>query len=81
MCVCVCVCADDNVDVIYLAPKPVGEDLSQYYTRLLALKNAVQLGDPDAPKHPCGSDAQTHTQFTMALSSLIGCLIHWNVTN
>ncbi|XP_031420660.1 IQ motif-containing protein H [Clupea harengus] len=48
-----CDVLDDNVDVIYLAPKPVGEDLSQYYTRLLALKNAVQLGDPDAPKHPC----------------------------
>ncbi|KAL2094062.1 hypothetical protein ACEWY4_011374 [Coilia grayii] len=44
---------DDNVQVIYLAPKPVGEDLSEYYTRLLALRKAVQQGDPDAPKDPC----------------------------
>ncbi|XP_076154606.1 IQ motif-containing protein H [Alosa pseudoharengus] len=50
-----CDVLDENVEVIYVAPKPLGEDLSHYYTRLLSLHRAVQLGNPDAPKDPCAN--------------------------
>ncbi|XP_063052588.1 IQ motif-containing protein H isoform X2 [Engraulis encrasicolus] len=44
---------DEDVHVIYLAPKPVGEDLSEYYTQLLAMRKAVQQGNQYAPPDPC----------------------------
>ncbi|XP_062403211.1 IQ motif-containing protein H isoform X1 [Sardina pilchardus] len=50
-----CDVLDENVEVIYVAPKPLGEDLSHYYTRLLSLHQAVQLGNPDAPRDPCAT--------------------------
>lgn len=36
---------DPNVDVIYVSPVPVNDECMQYYSKLLALKPAVDSGD------------------------------------
>lgn len=37
--------ADPNVDVIYVSPVPVNDECMQYYSKLLALRPAVDSGD------------------------------------
>ncbi|KAK1784921.1 hypothetical protein P4O66_018355 [Electrophorus voltai] len=41
--------ADENVEVIYVCPVLLGEDLLHYYTQLLGLQGSVQSGEPTAP--------------------------------
>lgn len=38
--------ADKNVEVIYVCPVNLGEDLIHYYTHLLDLREAVETGKP-----------------------------------
>ena len=38
---------DSNVDVIYISPVPVNEEMMQYYAKLLGLKAAIETGDVD----------------------------------
>lgn len=45
---------DENVEVIYVSPVRLGEDVLQYYTRLLGLQTAIELGD----LHHCIEDIQ-----------------------
>ncbi|XP_072551734.1 IQ motif-containing protein H [Salminus brasiliensis] len=40
-----CDVRDENVEVIYVCPVRLGEDLSHYYTQLLGLQGAVETGD------------------------------------
>ena len=35
---------DPNVDVIYISPVPVNEEMMQYYAKLLGLKGAIESG-------------------------------------
>lgn len=37
---------DPNVDIIYVSPVPIGEELDNYYLKLLGLRSAVQNSDP-----------------------------------
>lgn len=39
---------DDNVDVIYICPLWIGEDVTQYYMKLLGLQESVKSGKPEA---------------------------------
>nr|AAI61661.1 Si:dkey-246a16.2 protein [Danio rerio] len=43
-----CDIRDENVEVIYVSPVRLGEDVLQYYTRLLGLQTAIELGDASA---------------------------------
>ena len=36
---------DPNVDVIYVSPVPVNEEMMQYYAKLLGLKGAIETGN------------------------------------
>ena len=36
---------DPNVDVIYVSPVALNDDMSQYYTKLFSLKSAIDSGD------------------------------------
>ncbi|XP_036824524.1 IQ motif-containing protein H isoform X3 [Oncorhynchus mykiss] len=47
-----CDVRDDNVEVIYVSPVRLGDDLSQYYTRLLALQQRGQGGLQEATVDP-----------------------------
>lgn len=40
--------ADKNVEVIYVSPVHLGEDLIHYYTHLLGLNGAIETGKPTA---------------------------------
>jgi len=42
-----CDLSDPNVDVIYVSPVEVLDELHQYYCRLLGLREAVDKGDPE----------------------------------
>nr|CAB3256677.1 IQ domain-containing protein H-like [Phallusia mammillata] len=42
-----CDLRDPNVDVIYVCPIEVMEELKQYYCKLLGLKSAVEAADPE----------------------------------
>ena len=43
---CLSICASDsNVDVIYVSPVIVPDEVLQYYRRLLGLSPAIQSGD------------------------------------
>ncbi|XP_069766577.1 IQ motif-containing protein H isoform X2 [Narcine bancroftii] len=42
-----CDIRDDNVDVVYICPLWIGEDVTQYYMKLLGLQDAVRLGKPE----------------------------------
>jgi len=45
-CVCMHVCVSDgNVDVIYVSPVAVSDEMTQYYSRLLGLFPAIQSGN------------------------------------
>ncbi|XP_026878153.2 IQ motif-containing protein H [Electrophorus electricus] len=44
-----CDIRDENVEVIYVCPVLLGEDLLHYYTQLLGLQGSVQSGEPTAP--------------------------------
>ncbi|RXN18242.1 IQ domain-containing H isoform X1 [Labeo rohita] len=48
-----CDIRDENVEVIYVSPVRLGEDVLQYYTRLLGLQTAIELGDASAPESNC----------------------------
>ncbi|KTF78224.1 hypothetical protein cypCar_00032780 [Cyprinus carpio] len=48
-----CVIRDENVEVIYVSPVRLGEDVLQYYTRLLGLQTAIELGDASVPESHC----------------------------
>ena len=37
--------SDPNVDVIYVAPVPINEEMAQYYSKLLGLKFAIDSGN------------------------------------
>uniref|UniRef100_A0A8C1JZ77 IQ motif containing H n=1 Tax=Cyprinus carpio TaxID=7962 RepID=A0A8C1JZ77_CYPCA len=43
----------ENVEVIYVSPVRLGEDVLQYYTRLLGLQTAIELGDASVPESHC----------------------------
>ncbi|XP_055517394.1 IQ motif-containing protein H isoform X1 [Leucoraja erinacea] len=43
-----CEIKDDNVDVIYICPLWIGEDVTQYYMKLLGLQESVKSGKPEA---------------------------------
>ncbi|TRZ03520.1 hypothetical protein DNTS_030875 [Danionella cerebrum] len=48
-----CEIRDENVEIIYVSPVKLGEDVIQYYTRLLGLQTAIELGDAsEAESHP-----------------------------
>jgi len=38
---------DPNVDVIYVSPIDIGDELTQYYGRLIGLKPAIDSGNSD----------------------------------
>lgn len=38
---------DPNVDVIYISPVAMAEELEQYYKKLLGLRSAVENSDPE----------------------------------
>ncbi|XP_076802306.1 IQ domain-containing protein H-like isoform X2 [Clavelina lepadiformis] len=42
-----CDLKDPNIDVIYISPVEVLEELKQYYCKLLGLRSAVEAGDPE----------------------------------
>ncbi|XP_078386208.1 IQ motif-containing protein H isoform X1 [Cetorhinus maximus] len=42
-----CDIRDDNIDVIYICPLWIGEDVTQYYMKLLGLQEAVKTGIPE----------------------------------
>uniref|UniRef100_UPI00398EF479 IQ motif-containing protein H isoform X2 n=1 Tax=Pristiophorus japonicus TaxID=55135 RepID=UPI00398EF479 len=42
-----CDIRDDNVDVIYICPLWLGEDVTQYYMKLLGLQEAIKSGIPE----------------------------------
>lgn len=44
---------DENVEVIYVSPVCLGEDVLQYYTHLLGLQTAIELGDASVPESNC----------------------------
>lgn len=44
---------DENVEVIYVSPVCLGKDVLQYYTRLLGLQTAIELGDASVPESHC----------------------------
>uniref|UniRef100_A0A673L831 IQ motif containing H n=1 Tax=Sinocyclocheilus rhinocerous TaxID=307959 RepID=A0A673L831_9TELE len=48
-----CDIRDENVKVIYVSPVHLGEDVLQYYTCLLGLQTAIELGDASAPESHC----------------------------
>nr|XP_055030438.1 IQ motif-containing protein H isoform X1 [Misgurnus anguillicaudatus] len=48
-----CDIRDENVEVIYVSPVGLGEDVLQYYTHLLGLQAAIELGDASAPQTHC----------------------------
>ncbi|XP_073707067.1 IQ motif-containing protein H [Garra rufa] len=48
-----CDIRDENVEVIYVSPVRLGEDVLQYYTRLLGLQTAIELGDASVPESHC----------------------------
>ena len=39
--------SDPNVDVLYVSPVLVNEEMSQYYGKLLGLKHAIDSGEVD----------------------------------
>lgn len=41
---CPCFITDPNVEVIYVSPVPINDECMQYYSKLLALKPAVDSG-------------------------------------
>ncbi|XP_056455688.1 IQ motif-containing protein H [Gadus chalcogrammus] len=51
---------DPNVDVIYVAPRPMGKDVAGYYARLLELQAS---GAPESPSGP--SSLGNHKRFTI----------------
>ncbi|XP_048471716.1 IQ domain-containing protein H-like [Rhincodon typus] len=42
-----CDIRDDNIDVIYICPLWIGEDVTQYYMNLLGLQEAIKTGKPE----------------------------------
>ncbi|XP_048024439.1 LOW QUALITY PROTEIN: IQ motif-containing protein H [Megalobrama amblycephala] len=48
-----CEIRDENIEVIYVSPVCLGEDVLQYYTHLLGLQTAIELGDASAPESNC----------------------------
>uniref|UniRef100_A0A672N890 IQ motif containing H n=1 Tax=Sinocyclocheilus grahami TaxID=75366 RepID=A0A672N890_SINGR len=48
-----CDIRDENIKVIYVSPVHLGEDVLQYYTRLLGLQTAIELGHASAPESHC----------------------------
>ncbi|ELT97689.1 hypothetical protein CAPTEDRAFT_178180 [Capitella teleta] len=42
-----CDIKDPNVDVIYVSPVPVNDEMTQYYTKLLGLRDAIDTGEVD----------------------------------
>ncbi|XP_051953537.1 IQ motif-containing protein H-like [Xyrauchen texanus] len=48
-----CDIRDENVEVIYVSPVSLGEDVLQYYTNLLGLQAAIELGDASAAQNQC----------------------------
>ncbi|XP_036441075.1 IQ motif-containing protein H [Colossoma macropomum] len=48
-----CDVRDENVEVIYVCPVQLGEDLLHYYTQLLGLQGAVETGEPTALPASC----------------------------
>ncbi|XP_051726460.1 IQ motif-containing protein H isoform X1 [Ctenopharyngodon idella] len=48
-----CDIRDENVEVIYVSPVCLGEDVLQYYTHLLGLQTAIELGDASVPESNC----------------------------
>ena len=54
------VVSDPNVDVIYVASRPLGKDIASYYSRLL------ERQAPGAPEIPSGpSSFGNHKRFTI----------------
>ncbi|XP_071965031.1 IQ domain-containing protein H-like [Antedon mediterranea] len=45
-----CDLKDDNVDVIYVSPVTINDEILQYYNKLLGLKNAVDSGNVENQK-------------------------------
>ncbi|XP_056621616.1 IQ motif-containing protein H isoform X2 [Triplophysa dalaica] len=48
-----CDIRDEKVEVIYVSPVALGEDVHQYYTHLMGLQAAIELGDASAPQANC----------------------------
>ncbi|KAJ8002462.1 hypothetical protein DPEC_G00159170 [Dallia pectoralis] len=57
-----CDVKDDNVEVIYVCPVRLGDDLFQYYSRLIGLHQGP-IGEPEDPTEP---GSRTSTQTPMA---------------
>ncbi|XP_053575552.1 IQ domain-containing protein H [Bombina bombina] len=60
-----CDIADPNVDVIYVCPVELDEEMQQYYRKLLGLRAAVLAGNPkDA--------SDLHERFTIVIPEAVG---------
>lgn len=44
--------SDPNVDVIFVSPVHVNEEMKQYYAKLLGLKSAIETGNVDDQADP-----------------------------
>lgn len=65
---------DENVEVIYVSPVRLGEDVLQYYTRLLGLQTAIELGDASAPESHCAK------RFTILMPEALEYFSVWCTT-
>ncbi|XP_051580204.1 IQ motif-containing protein H-like [Myxocyprinus asiaticus] len=68
-----CDIRDENVEVIYVSPVSLGEDLLQYYTNLLGLQAAVELSDASAPQTHCAK------RFTILMPEALEYFSHRNM--
>jgi len=67
--------ADENVEVIYVSPVCLGEDVLQYYTHLLGLETAIELGDASAPESNCAK------RFTILMPEALEYFSVWCSTH
>ncbi len=65
---------DENVEVIYVSPVRLGEDVLQYYTHLLGLQTAIELGDASAPESHCAK------RFTILMPEALEYFSVWCTT-
>uniref|UniRef100_A0A672T222 IQ motif-containing protein H-like n=1 Tax=Sinocyclocheilus grahami TaxID=75366 RepID=A0A672T222_SINGR len=69
-----CDIRDENVEVIYVSPVCLGKDVLQYYTRLLGLQTAIELGDASAPESHCSK------RFTILMPEALEYFPVWCTT-